>query len=241
MSLLTLYQVHAASQIICQPGQRLTRSKTSCEPCPPNQYNPKSSSSTECRNCEPCGLYSYQVMSCTPKNNTKCHCYDGFIPYDKTGRRCQCQIGSGIKMSGKGKPVCEKCPPKTATSEINSQCQPQHTQKIPGNATSEVNCGNEQKTVVPPSSSLAFSQTSSSTSTTAATTTSVLTTSTNSITELHHSRKHALWLAFLAAFLLLILILKLSRCPKKKTDIVRQGSECGKPVEESGEKFIPAI
>ncbi|KAK3557103.1 hypothetical protein QTP70_024657 [Hemibagrus guttatus] len=103
MSLLTLYQVHVASEITCQPGERVTRSKTSCEPCPTNQYNPKASKSTECRNCEPCGL------------------------------------------------------------------------------------------------------------------------------------------GFLAVFLLLILILKLFRCPEEKIGIVRQGSECGKPVEESGEKFIPTV
>ncbi|KAK2857766.1 hypothetical protein Q7C36_005685 [Tachysurus vachellii] len=241
LSLLTIYQDHVASEIVCEPGQRATHSKTKCEPCPDNQYNPKKGSSIECRNCEPCGLYSYKISDCTSISNTKCLCHSGFIPYDKTLKRCKCPIGSGIINSENGIPICEKCPPNTFTDKSNSKCEPQHVLIIPGTATSDVSSVNE---VVPPSSPLSFSQTSTSTPTTAPTASrNDFTTSTpaTSIPELHDSRAHAIWLASPAAFLLLILILKLSGCSKKKIDIVRQGSECGKPIEESGEKFIPAV
>ncbi|KAF4078950.1 hypothetical protein AMELA_G00187550 [Ameiurus melas] len=146
-----------------------------------------------------------------------------------------------------GETICEKCPVNTFTNAINSECQPlpqciQSSEAIPGNATSDINCRNEAEPAVPPSSSLPLSSTSTGTST------MTLTTSRNSISNpttsfpvSQASRKHALWLAAVAAFLLLILILKLSRCPKTKIDIVRQGSACGKPVEESGEKFLPPV
>ncbi|XP_026768814.3 tumor necrosis factor receptor superfamily member 4 [Pangasianodon hypophthalmus] len=245
--LLTLDQTHVSPGIICKPGEKATYSRDSCEPCPADQYNPKHSESKECRNCDPCGSYSDEVQPCTPTSNTKCRCLEGFTPWDETQKRCKCEIGSGIKNLGNGKMICEKCPPKTFSDKINSACQLlpqciQSSEKIPGNATSDVNCGNEAKAVVPPSSPSPFSQTSSSTTTiTPTTSTYPISTPTTSIPGPQDSKKHALWLASLAAFLLLILILKLSRCPKKRTDIVRQGSACGKPVEESGEKFFPPV
>ncbi|XP_027002082.2 tumor necrosis factor receptor superfamily member 1B [Tachysurus fulvidraco] len=240
LSLVTIYQDHVASEIVCKPGERATHSKTKCEPCPDNQYNPKKSSSIECQNCEPCGLHSYKILACTSTSNTKCHCRSGFIPYDKTLKRCYCPIGSGIIISENGFPICEKCPPKTFTNTSNSKCQPRHVLIIPGTTTSDVSSVNEAA----PSSTLSFSQTYNSTPTTAPTTSrnySTTSTPATSIPGLHDRRAHAIWLASPAAFLLLILILKLTGCSKKKIDIVRQGSECGKPIEESGEKFIPAV
>lgn len=40
---------------VCHVGEKATRSKTNCEPCPDGQYNHKHSESKECQNCDPCG------------------------------------------------------------------------------------------------------------------------------------------------------------------------------------------
>ncbi|XP_053492981.1 tumor necrosis factor receptor superfamily member 3 [Ictalurus furcatus] len=245
--LLWLDQIHVSSGILCKPGEKATRSKTNCEPCPDGQYNHKHSESKECQNCDPCELNSSEISPCTLTSNTKCRCFAGFTPLDKPQKICVCRVGSGIKHLENGMRICEKCPPNTFTDAINSECQPlpqciQSSETIPGNVTSDINCRNEAESVVPPSSSLPLSSTSTSTSTMTLTTSrNSISTPTTSFPVSQDSRKHALWLASLAAFLLLILILKLSRCPKKKTDIVRQGSACGKPVEESGEKFLPPV
>ncbi|KAF7711419.1 hypothetical protein HF521_000430 [Silurus meridionalis] len=145
---LTLDRNHVLSEITCQPGEKATKSRDGCIPCPDGQYNNKHSQIRECRNCDPCELNSFEVTPCRPKQNTECRCNEGFKGLDKTQKRCICPKGSGIKNLG---------------------------------------------------------------------------------------------LASVTAFLLFILILKLSRCCRKKTKIIRQGSACGKPVEESGEKFLPPV
>ncbi|KAM9483427.1 uncharacterized protein Hap1MRO34_008351 [Clarias gariepinus] len=245
LCLLTLHQIPAASGIICDPGEKATSDRNRCERCPEDQYNPAKTESKECHNCDPCVSNSKQISPCTRKSNTKCQCLKGFEPVDNTQQRCYCQKGSGIKFAGKNV-ICEKCPPKTSTIDINlnySECQlqPQYVRisvTIPGNVTTYVNSGNEAKTDVPPA--LPLSQTSTSTLTMTSTTSrNSISTPATSIPVPQDSTKHALWLASLAGIVLFILIMKISRCPKKKTDIVRQGSACGKPVEESGEKFLP--
>ncbi|XP_060774191.1 tumor necrosis factor receptor superfamily member 10C isoform X2 [Neoarius graeffei] len=245
LCLLTLDLVHGSSVLVCKPGEKVSGSRTRCEPCPSNQYNPKSSQSPECRNCDPCGMYSEKISDCTPTSNTQCRCLKGFTAWDSTNKRCRCDRGSGIKVLG-NEQICEKCPHKTFSDKVNSKCQPnlqfQSTEKIPGNATSDDNYGNEATTVVPYSSPLLLSHTAISTSVMTPTISrNSISTPTTSSPESKDSINYHIWLTSLAVLLLLILILKLRRCPKKKTEIVRQGSACGKPVEESEMGLCPVM
>ncbi|XP_046708912.1 tumor necrosis factor receptor superfamily member 1B [Silurus meridionalis] len=239
---LTLDRNHVLSEITCQPGEKATKSRDGCIPCPDGQYNNKHSQIRECRNCDPCELNSFEVTPCRPKQNTECRCNEGFKGLDKTQKRCICPKGSGIKNLGNWKEICEKCPPKTFSNQTNSKCQPlpEYGEKIPGSTTSDVNYGTKAKTVVAPSSPFPLPITSNSTPTMNSSRNSI-STPTISNPKLQDNKNHALCLASVTAFLLFILILKLSRCCRKKTKIIRQGSACGKPVEESGEKFLPPV
>ncbi|XP_072539295.1 tumor necrosis factor receptor superfamily member 1B [Salminus brasiliensis] len=259
-SFLCFFVLHqAATRIECEPGQMASLDGDKCVPCPKAQYQPDRGDYVECLNCMPC-RNSREVSPCTPYSNTKCECWVGFSFLRGSNAECRCQKGSGTEMSEKGELICKKCPIGTFTSGYNSKCQPwkkcdHDGVMVAGTDTSDVICKKFEKrpeisTLTP--SAILEPQTSANTSPMAPTRIQTTKTSVYSSAApssappstrqmpLHH------WMVPLGCVLALLLIqlaiikLKVTTCfGNNKKGMHRQDSKCGKPVEESGEKFIP--
>ncbi|KAG9276884.1 tumor necrosis factor receptor superfamily member 16-like [Astyanax mexicanus] len=250
---LALFQ--AAVGIECGPGEKVSLRRDKCEPCPPKQYRPKQGDYVECLNCVEC-KNSREVAPCTSIANTKCECWEGFSQLPGSKEVCRCNKGSGIEPLGNGENTCKPCPNGTFSNRFNGICQPwskcdHNGIMVPGTNSFDVICQTTPKNAVTKVSALTSTphpaivthQTSANASTMAstrtATTKKLVSTGTTKQMQLQH------WLVPLSCVLALLLIqlaiikLKVKTCfQKNKTGVIRQDS-CGKPVEESGEKFIP--
>ncbi|XP_073708576.1 tumor necrosis factor receptor superfamily member 1B [Garra rufa] len=258
-SLLCLLLLHQNESTACPAGQRLNYNTKSCEPCPPQQFNPKGGTGNFCLNCSKCKRGSKQIEHCTSTSDAKCTCMPGFTPIDQLNEICICKKGFGIKKEKE----CRKCGEGLFTDKEDSICRKWKECKggtaIPGNSTSDAVCKDASKEVTeaPKTHTTPFRTTTVSTplqktttSTTFQTTTvssTAVSRTTNSSTYNSKENTYSLWLVMLFAGILLLAGLLYHKCKvthcihnHRKVDF-RKESECRKPVEESGEKCLSLL
>uniref|UniRef100_A0A8C4ZF87 Tumor necrosis factor receptor superfamily member 6 n=1 Tax=Gadus morhua TaxID=8049 RepID=A0A8C4ZF87_GADMO len=100
----------------CPPGYKREKdceavgNRTSCTRCPKGQYNEHENYSDNCRSCQTCQCESHhrpfkEVTECTPRQNTKCRCKNGYYKdvIDSSTSQClECsKCGHGEHQSEK--------------------------------------------------------------------------------------------------------------------------------------------
>ncbi|CAL8257287.1 unnamed protein product [Boreogadus saida] len=96
----------------CPPGYKREKdceavgNRTSCTRCPKGQYNEHDNYSDNCRRCLTCQYLEEEVTECTPRQNIKCRCKNGYYKYVIDSRTSQCLECS---KCGHGEHQSEKC------------------------------------------------------------------------------------------------------------------------------------
>uniref|UniRef100_A0A8C5D443 Tumor necrosis factor receptor superfamily, member 1a n=1 Tax=Gadus morhua TaxID=8049 RepID=A0A8C5D443_GADMO len=98
----------------CPPGYKREKdceavgNRTSCTRCPKGQYNEHENYSDNCRSCQTCQYLEEEVTECTPRQNTKCRCKNGYYKdvIDSSTSQClECsKCGHGEHQSEKSNP-----------------------------------------------------------------------------------------------------------------------------------------
>ncbi|XP_044150876.1 tumor necrosis factor receptor superfamily member 16-like isoform X1 [Bufo gargarizans] len=117
---------------LCPPGYGVSvpcgESDTVCEPCRKNStFSDVSSATAGCQPCSSCqGAMQSVHSTCTPTQDTACHCPDGHYLSDGVCLACQvCSKGHGAKTpcSRTENTECQLCPPGSY-SEVKSSVSP---------------------------------------------------------------------------------------------------------------------